>query len=74
MVLLANLNTIKYVIGIKDLGILLQSKYNMVGFKLAGVSDSEYAGDQDTRISAYGYIHTFVMEIQSWEMCHSVIK
>jgi hypothetical protein len=40
-------------------GLLLQPKFNNDGFYLKGISDSEYAGDQDKQISVYGYILYF---------------
>jgi hypothetical protein len=52
----ALLRTIKYVIDTEHLGLLLQPKMNEDGFYLEGFSDSEYAGDPDTRISVYGYV------------------
>jgi hypothetical protein len=51
----ALLRTIKYVLGTEDHGLLLQPKFNNDGFYLEGITDSEYVGDPDTRISDYGY-------------------
>jgi hypothetical protein len=48
-------HTVKYVIDTEHLGILLQQKLNKDGFYLERISDSEYAGDPETRISGYGY-------------------
>jgi hypothetical protein len=36
--------------------VYLQAQFNNDGFYLEGISDSEYAGDPDTRISVYGYV------------------
>jgi hypothetical protein len=52
----ALLRTIKYVIDTEELGLLIQPKFNNDGFYLEGISDSEYSGDPDTRISVYGYV------------------
>jgi hypothetical protein len=36
-------------------------------FTLEGISDSEYAGDTDTRISVYGYIIYFCGAPIAWK-------
>jgi hypothetical protein len=55
----ALLRTVKYVIDTEHPGLLLQPKLNEDGFYLGGISDSEYAGDPDTRIIVYGYVLHF---------------
>jgi hypothetical protein len=45
------MRTVKYVIDTEHLCLLLQPKLNEDVFYLEGISDSEYAGDPDTRIS-----------------------
>jgi hypothetical protein len=52
----ALLCTIKYVVGTEDHGNLLRPKLNKYFFYLEGISDSEYAGDLETRMSVYGYV------------------
>jgi hypothetical protein len=47
----ALLRTVKYVIDTEEIGLLFQPKLNNDGFYLEGISNSEYAGDPDTRIS-----------------------
>ena len=63
----ALLRTIKYVMDTEHLGLLLQPKLNKDGFYLEGISDSEYAGDPDTRISVYGYVLYFCGAPISWK-------
>jgi hypothetical protein len=53
---IALLRTVMYVMDTENLGLLLQPKLNQDGFNLEGISDSEYTGDPDTRISVYGYV------------------
>jgi hypothetical protein len=55
----ALLRTIKYVLGTEYHGLLLQPQLNNDVFYLEGISDSEYSGDPDTRISVYGYVLYF---------------
>jgi hypothetical protein len=59
----ANLNhwkclmrTIQYVISTQDIGLQIKPKVNGDIYTLKAISDSEYAGDKDNRISVYGYI------------------
>jgi hypothetical protein len=40
---------------------------NLEGFNLEGISDSEYAGDPETRISVYGYVLYFCGAPISWK-------
>jgi hypothetical protein len=53
----AFLRTVKYFIDTKHQGLLIMPKMNEDGFFLEGISDCEYAGEPDTRISVYGYVH-----------------
>jgi hypothetical protein len=48
---MAHMRRIKYVLGTKYHGLLLQPKFNNNGFYLEGIYDSEYAGDPDTWLS-----------------------
>jgi hypothetical protein len=63
----ALLRTVKYVMDTEDLGLLLQPKLNQDGFYLEGISDSEYAGDTDTRISVYGDVLYFCGAPIAWK-------
>jgi hypothetical protein len=63
----ALLRTVKYVIDTEGLCLLIQSKFNNDGFYLEGISDSEYAGDPDTRISVYGYVLYFCGAPIAWK-------
>jgi hypothetical protein len=51
----------------ENLGLLLQRKLNQDGFYLEGISDSEYAGDPDTRVSVYGYVLYFCGAPIAWK-------
>jgi hypothetical protein len=61
------LRTVKYFIDTEHLGLLLQPKLNQDGFYLEQISDSEYAGDPDTRISVYGYVLYFCDASIAWK-------
>jgi hypothetical protein len=37
-------------------------------FTLGGVSDSEFGGDKDTRISVYGYLLLFHGSLIAWKL------
>jgi hypothetical protein len=63
----ALLRTINYVLGTEYHGLLLQPQKNNDGFYLEGISDSVYAGDRDTRISAYGYVLYFCGAPIAWK-------
>jgi hypothetical protein len=63
----ALLRTVKNVIDTEHLGLLLQPKLNEDAFYLEGISDSEYAGDPDTRISVYGYVLYFCGAPIAWK-------
>jgi hypothetical protein len=52
----ALLRTIKYVMGTEYQGLFLQPNMNNDGFYLEGISDSDFVGDPDTRISVYAYV------------------
>ncbi|HSN66223.1 MAG TPA: reverse transcriptase domain-containing protein, partial [Fusibacter sp.] len=54
----ALMRAIKFVMDTENYGLRLKPKVEK-GFYLEGISDSEYAGDRDTRISVYGYILYF---------------
>jgi hypothetical protein len=51
----------------ENLGLLLQPKLNQDGFYLEGISDSEYAGDPDNRLSVFGYILYFCGAPIAWK-------
>jgi hypothetical protein len=58
--------TVKYVINTEDLGLLIRPKLTNDGSYLDGKSNSEYAGDPDTRISVYGYVLYFCGAPIAW--------
>jgi hypothetical protein len=63
----ALLCTVNYVIDTEERGLLIRPKFNNDGFYLEGISDSEYAGDPDTRISVYGYVLCFCNAPIAWK-------
>jgi hypothetical protein len=63
----ALLRTIKYVIDTENFCLKMTPLLDKNGFYLKGISDSEYAGDKDTRISVYGYILYFCGAPISWK-------
>ena len=58
---------IKYVIDTENFGLKLKPNKKKELFYLEGISDSEYAGDKDTRISVYGYQLYFCGAPISWK-------
>ena len=63
----ALMRTIKYVIDTKENGLFMTPKMGEESFYLEGISDSEYAGDRDTRISVYGYVIYFCGAPIAWK-------
>jgi hypothetical protein len=63
----AMIRVIKFVFDTKDYALKLKPKMINRKFELKGVSDSEYAGDRDTRISVYGYVVYFCGAPISWK-------
>jgi hypothetical protein len=63
----ALLRTSKYAIDTEAPGLLIQPKFYNDGFYLEGLSDSEYAGDPDTRISVSGYVLYLCGEPIAWK-------
>jgi hypothetical protein len=61
------LRTVNYVRDREHLSLLLQLKLNNEGFYLEGISDSEYAGDPDKRISVYGNVLYFSGPNIAWK-------
>jgi Reverse transcriptase (RNA-dependent DNA polymerase) len=62
------MRTIKYVLDTKEKALKVEPKLDTNNiFFLEGISDSEYAGDKDTRISVYGYIVYFCGAPISWK-------
>ena len=59
--------TIKYVIDTKNYALKIQPTQKYQNFHLEGISDSEYAGDKDTRISVYGYVVYFCGSPIAWK-------
>jgi hypothetical protein len=47
--------TIKYISDTKNYALKIKPNKQNGFFTLGGVSDSEFSGDKDTRISVYGY-------------------
>jgi hypothetical protein len=58
---------VKYVVNTESVGLKLKPRKIGVMFILEGISDSEYAGDADTRISVYGYILYFCGAPIAWK-------
>jgi hypothetical protein len=63
----AMIRVIKYVLDTENYGLKLKPSKGKDGFYLEGVSDSEYAGDKDTRISVYGYVLYFCGAPIAWK-------
>jgi hypothetical protein len=63
----ALLRCIKYVIDTKTKALKMNPTLNKDGFYLEGISDSEYAGDANTRISVYGYFLYFCGAPIAWK-------
>ena len=62
------MRTIKYVIDTKDRGLKIRPLYpDNSTYTLEGITDSEYAGDRDTRISVYGYVIYFCGAPIAWK-------
>jgi hypothetical protein len=62
----ALMRTIKYVLSAQNIGLQIQPKFNGE-YILEAVSDSEYAGDKDTRVSVYGFVIYFCGAPISWK-------
>jgi hypothetical protein len=59
---------IKYVLDTKNKALKMHPKQETNNeFKIEGISDSEFAGDRDTRISVYGYIIYFCGAPIAWK-------
>jgi hypothetical protein len=58
---------IKYVFDTKMYALKLKPHINADTIILKGISDSEYAGDQETRIGVYGYIIYYCKALISWK-------
>ena len=63
----AMIRLIKYVMDTEHYGLKLKPKKQDELFYLEGISDSEYAGDKDNRISVYGYILYFCGAPIAWK-------
>jgi hypothetical protein len=63
----ALMRTIQYVLTTKNIGLKIKPKPMDGKYTLEGYSDSEYAGDKDTRISVYGYVIYFCGIPISWK-------
>jgi hypothetical protein len=61
------LRLVKYVVDTEDYGLKIKPNRKDEMFVLEGISDSEYAGDTDTRISVYGYIIYFCGAPIAWK-------
>ena len=62
----ALLQVIKYVLSTENYGLKIKPTLKE-NFYMEGISDSEYAGDKDTRISVYGYILYFCGAPIAWK-------
>ena len=63
----ALMRTIKYVLTTQNIGLKIQPKPFNGEYVLEAVSDSEYAGDKDTRVSVYGFVIYFCGAPISWK-------
>ena len=64
----ALLRNIKYVLDTEYLALKLKPVTNVkTAFELKGISDSDYAGDKDTRTSVYGYVIYFCGAPIAWK-------
>ena len=63
----ALMRTIKFVLDTENYCLVLNPTVRQDGFYLEGLSDSEYAGDKDTRISVFGYIIYFCGAPIAWK-------
>jgi hypothetical protein len=61
------MRTINYAISTEKYGLKLQPKLHQDCFYLEGISDSEYAGDKESRISVYGYMIYFCGAPIAWK-------
>ena len=62
----ALLRVIKYVLSTENYGLKIKPTLKE-NFYMEGISDSEYAGDKDTRISVYGFILYFCGAPIAWK-------
>ena len=63
----ALMRTIKYVLQTSNLGLKIEPNKSEEEYTLEGVTDSEYAGDKDTRISVYGFVIYFCGSPIAWK-------
>lgn len=63
----ALMRTVKFVLDHSDYALRLRPRKDRPLFHLEGTSDSEYAGDKDTRISVYGYQLYFCGALIAWK-------
>ena len=61
------MRTIKYVIDTKNVVLKIKPYQDNSTYVLEGITDSEYAGDRDTRISVYGYVIYFCGAPIAWK-------
>jgi hypothetical protein len=59
--------TIKYVLDTENYALKIKPNKKNGVFTLGGVSDSEFGGDKDTRISVYGYLLFFCGALIAWK-------
>jgi hypothetical protein len=63
----AMIRVIKFVLDTENHGLKIKPNMTKGGFYLEGISDSEYAGDKETRISVYGYVLYFCGAPIAWK-------
>ena len=63
----ALMRLIKYVLDTRKFGLKLNPKLKGNIFFLEGISDSDYVGDKDTRVSVFGYILYFCGAPIAWK-------
>jgi hypothetical protein len=61
------MRTIQYVLTTRSIGLRIKPIMTEGKYTLEAISDSEYAGDKDTRISVYGYVIYFCGSPVVWK-------
>ena len=59
--------TIKYVLDTENYALKIKPNKKNGFFTLGGVSDSEFGGDKDTRVSVYGFLLFFCEGLIAWK-------
>ena len=64
---------IKYVLDTKEMGLKFAPNVEEKGWRMTVYTDSDYAGDQDTRISVTGYV-LYCVEIKGSKVSDTELK